>query len=80
MTIEPTEFDMIALARRGLQALYDEGCAGIEFAQGHARIDPATMDYTAESKEAQEQAYEVWSAAYDRFARFNVLHPERVAA
>lgn len=78
MTIEPAEFDMVALARRGLQALYDEGCAGIEFAQRHARIDWATMDYTPE--EAQAEAYEVWSAAYDRLARFNVLHPERVAA
>lgn len=38
MTIEPTEFDMIALARRGLQALLDEAITEDEFASRFASV------------------------------------------
>lgn len=56
MTIEPTEFDMIALARRGLQALFDEACAEVEFARRHAFADATTRQLTPESAEARDGA------------------------
>jgi hypothetical protein len=80
MTIEPTEFDLVALARRGLQALLDEAVSEVEFARRYATVDTATQAPTPQAKEAKEQALDAWAIAYDRLARFNLLHPERVAA
>lgn len=73
-------FDMVALARRGLQALLDERIAEVEFARRYATVDVTTRSPTPEAKEAKEMALDAWSDAYERLARFNRHHPERVAA
>ncbi|MGU3284680.1 hypothetical protein [Methylobacterium mesophilicum] len=79
MTIEPTEFDMIALARRGLQAHLDEAIAEDEFASRFAKVDKRG-ELIGESMLAYRTAAEAIRVARDRLARFNVLYPERVAA
>ncbi|TXN07496.1 hypothetical protein FV222_02200 [Methylobacterium sp. WL103] len=79
MTIEPTEFDMVALARRGLQALLDEAVAEVEFAQRYAIVDTGLWSPTPEAIEAKEQALNNWSTADERLRRFNALYPEPVA-
>lgn len=80
MTIEPTEFDLVALARRGLQALLDEADAEVEFARRFAMVDVATRSLTPASAEAKAKARDAYKAAKDRLARFDMLHPEPVAA
>jgi len=79
MTIEPTEFDMIALARRGLQAHLDEAIAEDEFASRFAMVDKRG-ELTRESMLAYRTAAEAIRVARDRLARFNLLYPERAAA
>lgn len=79
MTIEPTEFDMIALARRGLQALLDEAVAEDQYAARHAWVDKRG-ELTAESQRAFETAAEAIRKATDELARFNVLYPEPASA
>jgi hypothetical protein len=74
------DLDMVALARRGLQALLDERIAEVEFARRYATVDLATRSPTPEAKEAKEVALDAWAVAHDRLARFNALHPERAAA
>lgn len=74
MTIEPTELDMIALARRGLEALYDEASTELRFARRLAANDAATGGVTAESAEARATALRAVEEATDRLLRFNVLY------
>ncbi len=57
MTIEPSDFDMIALARRGLQALLDEAVAEVQMARRHELWDPRTGQLTPESEEAKATAF-----------------------
>ena len=71
---DPT-FDMVALARRGLQALLDEADAEVEFARKRAWVD-RTGQLTPASVEAQATAAEAFRTASDQLARFAVLHPE----
>ena len=78
MTIEPTEFDMIALARRGLEALCDEAEAERQFARRFAFVDIGTRELTPESAAAKAKADDTAQAAYDRLDRFNVLYPKPV--
>lgn len=73
-------FNMVALARRGLQALLDEADAEVEFARRFAMVDVATRSLTPASAEAKAKALDAWQAAKDRLARFDMLHPEPVAA
>ncbi|KQO89452.1 hypothetical protein [Methylorubrum sp. SL192] len=80
MTIEPTEFDLISLARRGLQALLDEAIAERQFARKFATVDVSTRRYTPESKEATSRALDAFGVAHDRLTRFNLLYPERAEA
>lgn len=74
MTIEPTDFDLIALARRGLEALFEEA-SELRFARKHAVRDERTGELTPESIEAGETARRASVDAMDRLCRFNVLHP-----
>jgi hypothetical protein len=74
MTIEPTDFDMIALARRGLQALLDEAIAEDDYASRHASVD-RSGELTAESKLAFLTATAAIREARLRLARFDVLYP-----
>jgi len=53
VTIEPTEFDMIALARRGLQAHLDEAIAEVKVARTYEAWDPGTGQLTPASEEAK---------------------------
>ncbi|MFE1597439.1 hypothetical protein [Methylobacterium sp. ID0610] len=80
MTIEPTEFDMVALARRGLEASVDDGERERRFAAMFAEVDRATGRLTQESAAAMARANEAIREADERLARFNVLYPERAAA
>ncbi len=74
MTIEPTEFDMIALARRGLEAIFDEASIELKFARKHAVRDERTGELTPESLEAGETARRATVEAMDRLARFTALY------
>lgn len=74
MTIEPSDFDMIALARRGLQALLDEAIAEDEFAARFAMVD-RRGELTRESQRAYEAAAAAIRDARTRLARFDVLYP-----
>lgn len=76
MTIEPTEFDLVALARRGLQALFDEALAEIRFATDFAVVDKTTGQWAPESLEARDTAFQTAHEAWVRLSRFSVLHPE----
>jgi hypothetical protein len=80
VTIEPTEFDMIALARRGLQALLDEAVAEVRVARAYEAWDPRTGKLTPESEGAKAKAFANWTEAKRSLARFDLLHPEPVAA
>ncbi|AWI91970.1 hypothetical protein C0214_27180 (plasmid) [Methylobacterium sp. DM1] len=80
MTIEPTEFDMIALARRGLHAHLDEVIAEIKMARAHELWDRRTGQMTPESEEAKAKAWGNWCEAARTLDLFNLLHPEPVAA
>ncbi|MBK3405094.1 hypothetical protein H0176_00550 [Methylorubrum populi] len=80
MKIEPTEFDMIALARRGLQALLDDAAAEVQMARRHELWDRRTGQLTPESEEAKARAFANWTEAARSLARFDLLHPEPVAA
>lgn len=80
MTIEPTEFDMIALARRGLQALLDEAVAEVQLARRFEAWDLDTGKLEPASEEAKATAFAAWTEAAQTLARFDLLHPERVAA
>lgn len=80
MEIEPTEFDMIALARRGLQALLDEADAEVQFARRYATVAVHSRSLTPEAAAAKAKADHAAQVAHDRLARFNVLYPEPVAA
>lgn len=80
MTIEPTDFDMIALARRGLQALFDDALAEVRFATDFAVVDKATGEWGPESVEARDTALKTAHEAFTRLDRFNVLYPEPLEA
>lgn len=80
MTIEPTDFDMIALARRGLQALLDEAVAEVQLARRFEAWDIDTGKLEPASEEAKAMAFAAWTKAAQTLARFDILHPERVAA
>ncbi|SFM30975.1 hypothetical protein [Methylobacterium pseudosasicola] len=80
MTIEPTEFDMVALARRGLQALLDDAAAEVGLARRHELWDRRTGQLTPESEEAKATAFAAWVEAGKRLQRFDMLHPEPVEA
>lgn len=80
MTIEPTEFDLIALARRGLQALLDEAVIEVRVARAYEAWDPRTGQLTPASAEAKAEAFAAWKKAARSLARFDLLHPEPVAA
>lgn len=80
MTIEPTEFDMIALARRGLQALLDEAVAEVKIAREHELWDRRSGQLTPESEEAKAKAFANWTEAMQRLVRFQALYPELVEA
>ena len=73
-------FDVVALTRRGLQALLDEADAEVEFARRFAMVDVAARSLTPESAEAKAKALDAWQAAKDRLARFEALHPDPIAA
>lgn len=75
MTIEPSDFDMIALARRGLEALFEEASTELRFARKHAVRDGRTGELTPESIESGETARRATVEAMDRLCRFNVLYP-----
>ncbi|MBI1689296.1 hypothetical protein [Methylorubrum sp. DB1722] len=74
MTIELTDFDMVALARRGLQALFDEASTELRFARKHAVRDERTGELTPESIEAGETARRATVEAMDRLVRFTALY------
>ena len=76
MTIEPTEFDLVALARRGLQALLDQAFSEIQYARKYATGDVATRAPTPESAEAMKAAFEAHRVAKERLDRFELLHPD----
>ncbi|WP_342112061.1 hypothetical protein [Methylobacterium sp. SI9] len=80
MTIEPTEFDLVALARRGLQALLDDAAAEVGLARRHELWDRRTGQLTPESEEAKATAFAAWTEAAQRLNRFGFLYPEPVAA
>lgn len=80
MTIEPTDFDMIALARRGLQAHLDEAIAEVKVARTYEAWDRRPGQLTPESEEAKAKAFANWTEAARSLARFDLLHPEPVAA
>lgn len=80
MTIEPTEFDLVALARRGLQAHLDEAVAEVKVARTYEAWDPRTGQLTPASEEAKAKAFANWTEAARSLARFDLLHPEPVAA
>ncbi|WP_298958504.1 hypothetical protein [uncultured Methylobacterium sp.] len=80
MVIEPTEFDMIALARRGLQALLDEAIAEVQLARRFEAWDIDTGKLEPASEEAKAVAFAAWTKAAELLNRFNVLHPETFEA
>jgi hypothetical protein len=80
VTISPDEFDMIALARRGLQALLNEAEAEVQMARRHELWDRRTEQLTPESEEAKATAFAAWTEAAQRLNRFGFLYPEPVAA
>lgn len=80
MTIEPTDFDLIALARRGLQALLDEAVAEVQLARRFEAWDIDTGKLEPASEEAKAVAFAAWTKAARTLARFDLLHPERVEA
>jgi hypothetical protein len=73
--IHATEFDMVALMRRGLRALLDDAHVEIQFASRYAAIGCASRGISQASAEAKTRALVTREVAAKRLLRFSALYP-----